>query len=606
MGIYPIVAASIPPYYTKPLQSPTMNTNVSKTVSQVAPEVVSPVVTRFAPSPTGYLHIGGARTALFNWAFARHHGGRFILRIEDTDQARSSRDSTQRILKELTWLGLDWDDGPDPTALDPYTMQKGVHGPYFQSQRLDHYRQQVDHWLESGQAYKCFKTPQELQALRQQAKAAKRPYKYDPTESRGLTHDQVTALESSGKPYVVRFHMPRQDITVDDLVLGKVTVRHDELEDFIILKSDGFPTFHLANVVDDALMGVTHVLRAQEHLMNTPKHVALQSAMGVKSPAYAHMPLIFNADGSKMSKRDKAKTSRQGANQWLTASDDRKRATLAELAHIELDSLTAFLDKKSDDQAVVAAIAESLQLPLPEIDVHDFRASGYLPGVILNYIALLGWSPGNEVEQFGPDPLAFLKENFDLSRVGKANARFDRDKLRAFNTDAIAALSPQSFRDRLREHGQQFHPRFEQHLDQHFERFADCTRERSRTIDEPFATGRFFIEPDEAIEYTPAAVKKVLLKNDSRGLAVLQDLQPLLQASESWSADGLESLIKNYAQATSMNLGQVAQPLRVAISGGTVSPPIFDTLLILGQRTTLARIEHCLKWVGQPQNSAQT
>ena len=568
----------------------------------------SKIVTRFAPSPTGYLHIGGARTALFNWAFARRHRGVFILRIEDTDRVRSSVESTERILEELTWLGIDWDEGPDPARFgdgdqpDPYAAQRGTRGPYYQSQRLGIYRSYVDRLLEQRLAYKCFKTPEQLQAARQQAKKDKKPYKYDPTESLSLSPAQIAQFEAQGKPHVVRFHMPESDITVGDLVLGDVTLGAQELEDFVILKSDGYPTFHLANVVDDALMGVTHVLRGQEHLMNTPKHVALQRALGFDSPGYAHMPLIFNADGSKMSKRDKAKAARQAAKEWL-AGHANDTAELAAQVGIDEQSLAAFVTKKSDDHAVVAGLASVLGVALPEIDVHDFRASGYLPEVILNYVSLLGWSPGNDVEQFGPDPLGFLKERFELDRIGKANARFDREKLRAFNTDAIVALSPQAFRAQLREHSKRFHPSFLEQLGDRFDAFADCYRERTRTLEEPFVNGAFFIQTDQEIAYDPKAIKKVLIKNENRGCGVLSSLRPLLEACGQWVVAEIEKVVENYADQSGFGMGQIAQPLRVAVTGGAVSPPIFDTLAILGRDSTLSRIDRCLRSVSQSHGS---
>ena len=560
----------------------------------------STVVTRFAPSPTGYLHIGGARTAMFNWAFARHHDGMFILRIEDTDRTRSSTASTRRILEELTWLGLDWDEGPDPVQLESQdppdftTAQKGTRGPYFQSQRLTIYRSYVDRLFKTGRAYKCFKTPQQLQAEREQAKRDKRPYKYDRTESINLSASQVAQFEAEGKPCVVRFRMPDSDVVVDDKVLGRVTYGVAELEDFVILKSDGYPTFHLANVVDDALMGVTHVLRGQEHLMNTPKHVALQQALEFDPPCYAHMPLIFNADGSKMSKRDKAKAAREAAKAHLAANDN-DPGRLADRVGIDEPTLTAFLKKQTDDQAVVEKLASTLGVTLPEIDVHDFRASGYLPPAILNYIALLGWSPGNDVEQFGPKPLGFLAQNFDLDRIGKANARFDREKLRAFNTDAILALPPESFRAELREHGRRFHPRFVERLADRFDAFADCYRERTRTLEEPFVNGAFFVAPDDEIEYDPKAVKKVLAKNDGQGYAVLRELEPLFEDRQPWTPDSLETTVESFAERKALKVGQVAQPLRVAVSGGTVSPPIYDTLAIVGKAATRSRIVRCLR-----------
>ncbi len=553
------------------------------------------VVTRFAPSPTGYLHVGGARTALFNWAFARRHGGTFILRIEDTDQARSTPESTRRIIDDLRWLGLDWDHGPDATpGAEPYSSQIGPAGPYFQSQRQHLYQEHADRLIEAGRAYRCFKTPEQLKAERDQARREKRAYKYDPTEALGLSDSTIADYLSEGRPSVLRFRMPDTDITLNDAVLGDVTIKAAEMEDFVILKSDGFPTFHLANVVDDALMGVTHVLRAQEHLMNTPKHAALQDALGFARPTYAHMPLIFNPDGTKMSKRDKAKAARNAAKDRLkqTGQDVNTLAvSLAAETAVEAGALADFIEARNDDTDTATAIASAFGVPLPEIDVHDFRRSGYLPAVLLNYVALLGWSPGNDIERFDLD---FLMQQFDIERIGKSNARFDRAKLLAFNTEAITALSPTSFHKRLIKHDEAEH-HFRHALgDERFRMFADCYRERTRTLDEPFVNGRFFVTEDDALTYDPKAVKKVLEKNDGAGFAVLKALADPLQACDPWSIESIEQTITAYATEHDQNLGKVAQPLRVAVSGSTVSPPIYDTLTILGKDATMARIARCL------------
>ena len=258
---------------------------------------------RFAPSPTGYLHIGGARTALFNWLLARKHGGEIVLRIEDTDQKREVGDSLSKILDDLRWLGLDWDEGPEAG---------GDGGPYFQSERLESYSESCRKLLDAGHAYYAFDTPEELTALRDQAKREKRQFKYARPDS-FPTHQDAERARAAGKPVVVRLKMPDHgNITVHDVIVGDMVLQHGEMEDFIIQKADGFPTYHFACVVDDELMNITHVLRGQEHLINTPKHIALQRALGFRTPVYAHLPIIFNMDGSKMSKRDKAKAIAKG------------------------------------------------------------------------------------------------------------------------------------------------------------------------------------------------------------------------------------------------------------------------------------------------------
>ena len=571
------------------------------------------VVTRFAPSPTGHLHIGGARTALFNWAFARKHNGTFIIRIEDTDKARSTAQSTVGILKDLQWLGIDWECGPNPDATDPMASQLNkddtFRGPFFQSQRADKYEDAINKLISDGRAYKCFKTPQELGQLRKETREAKKPYKYNGAEMLNITDEQIKAYEDKNVPSVLRFKMPEQDITVNDLVLGAVTVKREELEDFIIVKSDGGPTFHLANVVDDSLMGVTHALRAQEHLMNTPKHIALAMALGYEPPHYAHMPLIFNADGSKMSKRDKAKIARKTTKEWIKTNNSDVAGILylfEEAGREPLDGidnpysmLEDFLDKKNDSIEATAALASILNISLPEIDVHDFRASGYLPETLNNYLSLLGWSPGNNIEHFDNE---FLKANFNIEKIGKSNAKFDRVKLMAFNTDKILELSPDEFYQRFYNYLEQFYPEYISVLGQHegdLRLLADSYRERSRTLREPADNGKFFIVNDNDISYDAKAVKKFMYKGENQGLNALADITPTLEALEDWTPDTINDTIKSYCQTKEIGMGKVAQPIRIAISGATVTPPINDTLSMLGKPKTIRRIKKCCEALSQ-------
>jgi glutamyl/glutaminyl-tRNA synthetase len=572
------------------------------------------VVTRFAPSPTGYLHIGGARTALFNWAYARRHGGTFILRMEDTDAARSTAESTRRIIQDLTWLGIDWDHGPNPDAADVYDIasQKGPNPPYFQSQRVALYAEFLELLRKSGRAYRCFKSQEQLAAEKKASTDAKRTHKYDSTEALNRSEADQQALIAQGKPFVWRFKMAGDDITVADLILGDVTIKASELEDFVIMKSEaggGLPTFHFANVVDDATMGVTHVLRAQEHLMNTPKHVAMFDALGIPRPSYAHMPLIFNPDSTKMSKRDKAKTARAAGQTWIKANTGtpvKLRDFIHEkgIAAPTLENITAFLDKKSDDNAIAQPIADALGVTLPEIDVHDFKKSGYLQSVILNYISLLGWSAGNDIERFD---LKFFVENFGLERIGKTNAKFDRAKLLAFNSEAVAKLTPDEFFARWKAHLEVFHPAYIQKLDDaKLKVLAESYRPRSRTLEEPAVNGRFFILDDDKIEYDPKAVKKVLVANDNAGIRTLVELQTVLEALPSFEAKPLHDALEKFAADTGRSLGDVAQPIRVAVSGSTVSPPINDTLAILGKASTIARITRCISMGGSWSSSASS
>ena len=521
------------------------------------------IITRFAPSPTGALHVGGARTALFNWAFARQHGGEFILRIEDTDTARSTAAAARGIIADMRWLGLDWDAGPAlpsdyesaiSEGYDPYADQCGDAGPYFQSQRQAIYREHLDRLRETGRVY-----------------------------------------DDEG---AVRFSMPKEGISVEDLVLGTVRVGADDpqMQDFVIFKSaregaEAGPTFHFANVVDDHAMGVTHVIRGQEHLNNTIKHAALQEALGFDRPAYAHIPLIFNPDGSKMSKRDKAKAARSAA----------KAADLAGLPGVEPGRFEQFLDKQSDEVEVAAAIAEQLGLALPEIDVSDFRGSGYLPEVLVNYLALLGWNPGGDLERFGADPLGFVRERFGLERVQKGAAKFDRNKLYSFNHQAIMEMEPGSFRERLRAHLRSWHGEFRALCedDKRFALFAQAYQPRTHVLSEAAELGAFFVKPVKG--YEQKAVTKHLLGKDRQGEQLLRELRGELEKVEGGEGFGgrAHEAMAALAETKGVKIGAIAQGLRVAVSGRAVTPPVDVTLEILGKDEALERIDACLLHVGE-------
>jgi glutamyl-tRNA synthetase len=336
-------------------------------------------------------------------------------------------------------------------------------------------------------------------------------------------------------------------------------------------------------VVDDAEMGVTHVIRGQEHLNNAPKHVGLQEALGLPVPAFAHIPLIMNPDGSKMSKRDKARAAREAA----------KGRELGAVPGIEPERLGAFLDGKNDAVDVAEAIARQLDLPLPEIEVADFRRSGFLPEALCNYLALLGWSPGGDVERFDT---RFLAERFDLQGVGRANARFDREKLSRFNQEAIAALPAEEFAARWRAWCEGNRPAFLEALGEAaFPRLAVAYQPRARTLSEPCRLAHFFVTPDEAIAYDEKAVKKVLEGKERQGWGVLRDLREGLAAVEPWTREGIQARLEAYASGKGLGFGAVGQPLRVAVTGSTVSPPIDVTLEILGRGRTLARLDRCLR-----------
>ncbi len=486
---------------------------------------------RFAPSPTGYLHIGGARTVLFNWLLARKTGGKFVLRIEDTDRSRHVEDSVGKILEDLRWLGLDWDEGPEVG---------GDVGPYYQSERLDLYQKYTDQLLESGQAYYALESAEELAAAREKARAEKKNFTYQrpnplPTVAEGQ------AARDAGRQVPVRFKMPTDDILIQDDILGEVRLAAADVEDFVIQKHDGWPTYHFACIVDDELMGITHILRGQEHLSNTPKHVTMQKVLGFRTPRYAHLPIIFNANGSKMSKRDKEK-----------------------------------------------AIAKGLEPP--EIDVHDFRQAGYLPEALLNFISLLGWSAGGDREQLTLDETIEL---FSVDRIGATNARFDRDKLIAFNTDWATKVSQDRLVMLLRDFATINALPMATADDATLAKLLECCA-GFRTFRDVQAKIGFVFTGDNEIEYDAKAVKKVLAKNEGAGFAMLEHLRAALGALASWDQAGIEALIERLCTEHDVKMGAVAQPIRVAVTGSTVSPSIHDTLLLLGRDKTLARIERAI------------
>lgn len=476
--------------------------------------------TRFAPSPTGSLHVGGARTALYSWLYARQKGGKFVLRIEDTDQARSTEESAQGIIQDLQWLGLNWDEGPE-----------------YQSKRLNFYGNFVSRLVAYNYAYLSYETPEQIAALKQKATDEKRPFRYRrdmpgrETVSNGLANT------------VVRFQMPNEDITIHDEILGDVVVKADEHDDFIIWKSDFFPTYHLAVVCDDYMMGVTHVLRAQEHLINTAKHIALYRAFQKISqgytppeswdiPTYAHFPLVFNMDGSKMSKRDKEKAIKKGVKP-------------------------------------------------PEIDVQDFRRAGYLPEALLNFVALIGWSPGDNKEILALDEMTKL---FSFDGIQKAPGKFDRKKLQWMNESYIRASSI----DRLLEAFKSFMELVETPLknidDNTLREILSMYKERMSTFAEMAENAKFFIgEP----VFDQKAVGKFIKTPDS--VEYLSQIQTILLGVEDWSKNGLVAPMEQIL-ALGTKRGVASQSLRVAVSGSSVSPPLLETIALLGKTKTLERI----------------
>jgi glutamyl-tRNA synthetase len=568
-------------------------------MSSPAPQTAI-VRTRFAPSPSGHLHVGGARTALFCWAYAKGKasggavgGGRFMLRIEDTDKKRSSEAASLGFLEDLRWLGIAWDEGP---MLDG--IGGGDAGPYFQSERLNIYKRYLDQLLREGKAYYAYDSAQELKSMRDKAAAEKRNFRYLFAEQ----HADAAKIErqkAEGRAPVIRLKLPTGfgSVAVHDQVRGDVTVNESELDDFVLRKADGYPTYHFAVVVDDELMGVTHVIRAQEHLSNTHKHVLLQRALGFRTPVYAHVSIITNPDGSKMSKRDKDKTLRAEVKRPTLASSPPLHSTTG-APIIASDRWHWWLADKDHQLELDEAerLASALGVHLPEINVDDFRRNGYLPEVMINYLALLGWNPGGDIEKFD---IEFLKERFDFDRVIKTPAKFDREKLLSFNADAIQARPVQELASRLEAHARRYHPDWHGKLTGKWELFARANQKRAKTLDAPFQMDRFFIMDDDDSVLTDysADARKGLETGVPSGFDHLEALRAILADVDPWTIEATESGVKAYAESKlegKGGLGKVAQPLRIAVSGGTVSPAIFDTLAILGKDSTLRRIDRCL------------
>lgn len=533
------------------------------------------VVTRFAPSPTGYLHIGGARTALFNWLLARKTGGKFLLRIEDTDQKRNTPAAARQVMEDLRWLGIEWDEGPDVG---------GPNEPYFQSQRKDIYDRYIKQLIDEKKAYYCFDTPEELQAMREKAQVEKKNLIY-PRPENFPTEQDVKTARAEGRPVTVRFAMPDEDIKVIDKVRHICIFNKDVLSDFIIQKSDSFPTYHLACVVDDHLMEVTHVIRGQEHLMNTPAHQALQDALGFRRPVYAHMSVTVSESGGKLSKRERPKA----LHKAIKERPDIDMEELAEIAKISDNEMKHFINRRvSPDMPAIDAMAEYLGVHLPEVNVVDFFKSGYLPEAVVNFLALLGWNPGDEREIMAIDELIGA---FDLARLTKANSLFNREKLISFNTEHIR-MAPgrkllEHFKDYLKA------------IDSEVSRADDSLLERlvkvnagARTLADIERKSRFIFIGNDEVRYDEKAVKKVLLKHD--GLAILRVVGERLTKLDKITPETIENMLRGLAEEKQVGLGKVAQPLRVAICGTTISPPIFDSVDMLGTENTLRRVENTL------------
>ena len=547
-------------------------------------------VTRFAPSPTGYLHVGGARTAIFSWLWARHTGGKFVLRIEDTDIKRNTPTAMRQVINDLRWLGIDWDEGPEVG---------GPNEPYLQSQRQQQgvYDKYVNQLLKEGKAYYCFDTPEELEAMREESVAQKKNLTY-PRPEKFPDESDVEKARAQGKPITVRFAVPQQDMVVQDVVRGEVRFAAGEINDFIIQKSDRFPTYNFACVVDDYLMQVTHVIRGQEHLMNTPSQQALWQALGFgQPPTYAHMSVTVSPGGGKLSKRKRPKALREE----IKKRPDVDLKKLAQVGGVREEEVDAFIQGKiTPDVPAIDAMAEYLGVPLPEINVVDFFKSGYLPQTMVNFLALLGWNPGDDREIMSVDELI---SSFDLSRLTKANSLFDRDKLLSFNTEHIRRASEEELLGHFKSYLRAVSSPLVSASDEMLRRVIRAC-EGARTLADIDRKSQFLLLPDDQIEYDEKAVKKVLLKNE--GLAVLATVRHKLAALEEFTPENIETMLRDLAEKKQVGLGKVAQPLRVALCGTTISLPIFDSVEMLGKQGALARIDVTLKKFGAQRQAERT
>lgn len=466
----------------------------------------SPVVTRFAPSPTGFLHIGGARTALFNWLFSRHHGGKMLLRIEDTDRARSTEEAIEAIFDGLNWLGLNPDEEP-----------------VFQHTRADRHREAAEQMLASGNAYRCYCTPEELEVMRETARAEGRPPIYD-----GTWRDRDPSDAPEGAPHSVRLKAPRKgQTTIADAVQGEVTWANDQLDDLILLRSDGSPTYMLSVVVDDHDMGITHVIRGDDHLTNAARQTQIFTALGWETPVFAHIPLIHGPDGAKLSKRHGA------------------------------------------------------------LGVEAYRAMGYLPEGMRNYLVRLGWSHGDD-EVFTTEQAV---KWFDLDKVGRAPARFDFAKLEAVNFEHMRMRSDADLVSDL----EAFLPHSEEHaglqdklsggVKSTLEAAMPALKERAKTLND-LANSAAFIFAERPLQPDEKAAR--LLNDETRdtlGKLVLE-----LEALSEWSIESVEEAVRSFVETHELKLGKVGPPLRAALTGTTNAPGIFDVLAALGQQESCARI----------------
>ncbi len=519
------------------------------------------VRTRFAPSPTGFLHIGGVRTALFNWLFAKGQGGQFILRVDDTDQQRNLEDAMQPILDGFRWLGLDWDEGPEVG---------GPYAPYYQSQRSEKYQAAVDSLLKSGAAYRDFASTEEIQAEREAAQQAGVQFTYS---RRWLAEDDQTAekFAAEGRQGVVRLKMPREgELVLEDLVRGQVRFQWSREQDHVIQRADGTCLYHLATVVDDHGMQITHVIRAEEHLSNTPRQIFIAQQLGYDVPQFAHLPYVAEP-GSKN------KLSKRKLDKYL------KNRDFAQLKK-HGDSIAERLGVETDPDTFNPVI------------VDFYEQVGYLPDALLNYLLLLGWSLDDQTEEFNR---AEMIEQFSLDRVNKAPASFDPQKLFAFQDRAMQQMPIKQKVAKvlpfLQQAGYITDPPPCETAPQ-LTKILDAAGDRIKVSGDILDYADFYVA-DEELTFDEKTLEKRLRK-PAEAAGLLTDFREQLANVQPFEPQELETSLKGFVESKGIKIGQLIHALRVAVTGKAVGFGMFDTLAILGRERCLARIDRALKLVG--------
>jgi glutamyl-tRNA synthetase len=518
-----------------------------------------PVRTRFAPSPTGYLHIGGVRTALFNWLYARQHGGQFLLRIDDTDAERNVAEALQPILDGFKWLGLDWDEGPT----DDGRGSRGPCGSYFQSQRLDRYQAAARDLLEKGLAYRDFATPEELKAERETAEKEKRAFLYS-RRWMAETDEQAARFAAEGRTQVVRLKMPREGQCVfTDAIRGLCVFDWDKEQDHVIQRADGTCLYHLASVVDDQDFQITHVIRAVEHLSNTPRQIFIAQSLGYPLPEYAHLPYV--AEPGSPQKLSKRKIAQYLKNAEFKRLYDHGAEIAARIGHV--------------------ASAETFN----PVIVDFYREVGYFPDAIINYLLLLGWSLDDKTEDFSRDEMI---KHFTLERVTKAPASFDPKKLWAFQDRYMQRLP-------LKQKVAKMLPYLQKaglvsdpapcEVGPKLTRIVEASGDRLKAAGDILSYADFFFVPDDQLAYDEKDFEKRVAPPQSKQL--LAKFRDVLAQVEPFEVAALEEALKRFVETAGIKIGDIVHTLRVAITGKSVGPGVYDCLAILGRESSLNRID---------------